>query len=214
MIGMKQVHRIVMFWFAISSVLSSFVVTHADETVVAVLETELGDIEIELFVAEAPHSAGSFLAFLDSGRYEGAGFNRVVRPDNDNGAPKITVIQGGLLDMLMLREDDLVPHETTAQTGIKHLDGVLSLARSGASGSGGMFFICIGDQPSLDYGGERNADGQGFAAFGRVVSGMDVVRKINTRRETRSDPNPYLENQMLANPVMITRAYRRPTRSS
>ena len=174
-----------------------------------VLETELGAIEIELFTKQAPASTGSFLTFVDEGRYEGEGFNRVVRPDNDNGNPVISVIQGGVLDPLMFRENDLVKHETTQQTGIKHLDGVVSLARSGASGSGAMFFICIGDQPSLDFGGARNADGQGFAAFGRVTSGMDVVRAINQKTDTRADPNPYVQNQMLMNPIEIIRAYRK-----
>ncbi len=179
-------------------------------TVKAVLETTLGDIEVELCVDEAPRSAGSFLRFLDSGRYNGGGFNRVVRPDNDNGEPAITVIQGGVLDFDSLTEEDLVPHETTAQTGIKHVDGVLSLARGKpGSGSGGMFFICIGAQPALDYGGARNKDGQGFAAFGRVVSGMDVVTKINANTECLKVDDRYLYNQILAQPVRIKNAYRK-----
>ena len=191
------------------AVLFMTITATAQSNVEVVLETELGAIEIELFTKQAPASTGSFLKFVDEGRYEGEGFNRVVRPDNDNGNPVISVIQGGVLDPLMFRENDLVEHETTQQTGIKHLDGVVSLARSGASGSGAMFFICIGDQPSLDFGGARNADGQGFAAFGRVTSGMDVVRAINQKTDTRADPNPYVQNQMLANPVKIIRAHRK-----
>ena len=104
----------------LSSALSTGLQAQSGETVIAVLETTLGDIEVEVFVDKAPHSAGSFLRFLDDGRYKGGGFYRVVRPDNDNGEPTITVIQGGLLDTSALNVDDLVPHETTDQTGIKH----------------------------------------------------------------------------------------------
>ena len=72
-----------------------------------------------------------------------------------------------------------VAHETTAQTGILHTDGVISMARDAPGTATTEIFICVGDQPSLDFGGMRNPDGQGFAAFGRVVSGMDVVRAIH-----------------------------------
>ncbi len=180
-------------------------------TVDVVLETSLGQIEIELFVDRAPLSSGSFLKFLDDGRYNGGVFNRVVRPDNDNGNPIITVIQGGVPESAMVGPEDAVPHETTRQTGILHTNGVVSLARSEpGSGGGAAFFICIGDQPSLDFGGTRNADGQGFAAFGRVTGGMDVVEAINEIRETRAVDDPYVANQMLAEPVVIQRAYRKP----
>ena len=118
--------------------------------------------------------------------------------------------QGGLLDTTELQAEDLVSHETTDQTGIKHTDGVLSLARRDpGTGSGGIFFICVGDQPSLDYGGKRNEDGQGFASFGRVVSGMEVVRKINAIKETRAVDDPYMRNQILVEPVVIKNAYRK-----
>ncbi|MXX28450.1 MAG: peptidylprolyl isomerase, partial [Gammaproteobacteria bacterium] len=89
-------------------------------------------------------------------------------------------------------------------------DGALSLARGApGTGSGGMFFICIGDQPALDFGATRNADGQGFAAFGRVIAGMDVVRAINAMRETQAVDDPYVENQILAEPMIILDAHRR-----
>ena len=175
---------------------------------VAVLETQLGSIEIELYTDAAPLSAGSFLDFVRNGRFTNAGFYRVVRPDNDNGHPLITVIQGGLLDTSILTEDDYVEHETTQATGIKHTDGVISLARGEpGSGTGATFFICIGDQPSLDFEGQRNPDGQGFAAFGRVIAGMDVVKAINAQNQTQASPDPYMANQLLAQPVMIERAY-------
>ncbi len=88
------------------------------------------------------------------------------------------MIQGGLFEDI--HPDMLKPiaHETTKQTGILHKDGVISMARYGPGTATSEFFICVGDQPSLDFGGRRNGDGVGFAAFGKVVEGMDVVRKI------------------------------------
>ena len=169
----------------------------------------MGVITVEVWVHQAPRSAGSFLKFVDDGRFSDAGFYRVVRPDNDNGSPPIRVIQGGVLDDQGITAADQVPHETTQMTGIVHTDGVLSLARSApGTGSGGTFFICIGDQPGLDFGATRNADGQGFAAFGRVVEGMDVVRAINALTDTQAVTDPYVEHQILAQPVAITAAYR------
>ena len=180
----------------------------AADPVIAVLETSLGKIEIELFLDQAPLSAGSFLKIVRQERFDNAGFYRVVRPDNDNGYPLISVIQGGVLDTTALTQADLVDHETTKTSGILHTDGVVSLARSEpGSGTGATFFICIGDQPSLDFGGQRNLDGQGFAAFGRVVGGMDVVRAINGMSNTQSSPDPYTENQILAQPVRFQRVY-------
>ena len=141
--------------------------------------TELGDIEIEVDVARAPISAANFLKYVDAGKYDGGRFHRTVRADNQKAHPvPIGVIQGA---SAARGADDLfppVPLERTRDTGLLHRDGTLSLARAGVDTATDHFFICIGDQPELDYGGRRNADGQGFAAFGRVVSGMDVVRKI------------------------------------
>ncbi len=88
-----------------------------------------------------------------------------------------------------------IVHETTDVTGIAHLDGTLSMARAAVGTASSEFFICIGDQPELDYGGRRNADGQGFAAFGRVVEGMEVVRTIQSGA---------VRGQMLEEPVRIT----------
>ena len=173
-----------------------------------VLETSLGDITIAADEARAPQSAGSFLDYVDNGWYDGAGFYRVVNPENDNGSPVISIIQGGVLD----GEERLaaVPLETTAQTGIRHEDGVISLARGAPdSGSGAAFFICIGAQPSLDFGGLRNPDGQGFAAFGRVVAGMAVVRAIHRQSSNGVSDSPYTAGQILDEPVIIRSAYRK-----
>mgnify|MGYP001819449414 FL=1 len=171
------------------------------------LVTELGDITLEIYESRARQSAGSFLQYVDGDFYQNAGFYRVVSPENDNGQPIISVIQGGLLtDVEPLSP---VPLETTKMTGILHQDGVISLARGApGSGSGAAFFICIGAQPSLDFGGQRNADGLGFAAFGKVIEGMDIVRKIHGQNADGPSDSPYTEGQMLAKPVRILEAYR------
>ncbi|MCD6566601.1 MAG: peptidylprolyl isomerase [Bacteroidales bacterium] len=159
------------------------------------ISTEIGEIEIEIFEKEAPVTATNFLECIKKGMFRNTSFYRVVsmenQPDNDI---KIEVIQGGL------GWDDSIPglepiiHETTDITGIKHLDGTLSMARDKPGSASSEFFICINDQPELDYGGKRNPDGQGFAAFGKVVKGMDVVRKIQKLDNT---------GQMLDKPVII-----------
>ncbi|WP_297091618.1 peptidylprolyl isomerase [uncultured Draconibacterium sp.] len=143
------------------------------------MRTGLGSIIVELDTVSAPITAGNFLKHVRANTFENALFYRVVRPDNQPDSPvKIEVIQGGIYTQP--RFDGIAPiaHETTAVTGIKHLDGTLSMARMEPGTASTEFFICVGDQPELDYGGKRNPDGQGFAAFGRVISGMNVVRAI------------------------------------
>jgi peptidyl-prolyl cis-trans isomerase A (cyclophilin A) len=89
--------------------------------------------------------------------------------------------------------------ERTNVTGLRHIDGTLSMARSGPDTATASFFICIGDQPELDFGGRRNRDGQGFAAFGQVIEGMDVVRAINRSAA---------EGQTLRPPIALVRVER------
>ena len=178
---------------------------HAQTRVV--LETELGAITIEVYEDRAPLSSASFLAYVDAGYYDGAAFYRVVTLENDNGSPLIEVIQGGVTDEA--RQLPPVEHETTQETGIVHEDGVISLARSDpGTASGEAFFICIGDQPALDYGATRNPDGLGFAAFGRVIEGMDVVRAIHSRDANGPSEDPYTDGQILTSNVTIVSASR------
>ena len=159
------------------------------------ISTEIGEIEIEIFEKEAPVTATNFLEYIKKGIFKNTCFYRVVNMENQSDNEiKIEVIQGGL------RWSDSIPglepiiHETTDITGIKHLDGTLSMARDKPGSASSEFFICINNQPELDYGGKRNPDGQGFAAFGKVIKGMDVVRKIQKLDNT---------DQMLDKPVMI-----------
>ena len=144
-----------------------------------VIETELGDIEVEIDSIHAPVTSANFLRYVDLGFYRFGRFHRTVRADNQpNDKVKITVVQAGL-DPYRVKDFPPIPLERTKDTGLKHKDGTISMARDGPNTATSDFFICIGDQPALDYGGKRNPDGQGFAAFGRVLLGMDVVRKIN-----------------------------------
>ena len=157
------------------------------ETIILIsMETELGSIQMELYPDRAPITVSNFLRYVDENRYKDFHFYRVVhmenQPDND---VKIEVIQGGLGFDKHPMELPTIVHETTDKTGIRHLNGILSMARLEPGTASSEIFICINDQPELDYSGKRNPDGQGFAAFGKVISGMDVIRKIQLLPETK-----------------------------
>ncbi|MFH1845629.1 MAG: peptidylprolyl isomerase [bacterium] len=144
------------------------------------LRTTLGDLVVEIFCDRAPLTSANFLRYVDEDRFAGAHFYRVVTLANQPGdSITIEVVQGGL----GFAESNLrlppVAHETTELTGIQHTDGVISMARLEPGTASSEFFFCIGAQPHLDFGGMRNPDGQGFAAFGRVVAGMEVLRAIH-----------------------------------
>ena len=166
--------------------LTFLMVSYARETIIPIsMETELGPIQLELYPDRAPITVSNFLRYVDENRYDDLHFYRVVhmenQPDND---VKIEVIQGGLWFDKHPMELPTIIHETTDKTGIRHLNGILSMARLEPGTASSEIFICINDQPELDFGGKRNPDSQGFAAFGKVISGMDVVRKIQLLPET------------------------------
>ena len=167
--------------------LTFLMVSCARETIIPIsMETELGPIQLELYPDRAPITVSNFLRYVDENRYEDLHFYRVVhmenQPDND---VKIEVIQGGLGFDKHPMELPTIVHETTDKTGIRHLNGTLSMARLEPGTASSEIFICINAQPELDFGGRRNPDGQGFAAFGKVISGMDVIRKIQLLPETK-----------------------------
>jgi len=144
-----------------------------------IIQTDLGNIEVEIDTIHAPLTAANFLRYVDLGFYRFGRFHRTVRADNQpDSKVKIAVVQAGL-DSLRVKDFPPIKLERTSVTKLLHKDGTISMARDGPETATSDFFICVGDQPALDYGGKRNPDGQGFAAFGRVVLGMDVVRKIN-----------------------------------
>lgn len=142
------------------------------------IHTALGDIVAEIDTISAPVTAANFLRYVDAGMYAGGSFHRTVKPDNQPGnAVKIEVIQAGR-DSAHAGEFAPIPLERTSVTHLTHRDGTVSMARGGPDTATSDFFICIGNQPALDYGGRRNPDGQGFAAFGQVTDGTDLVRQI------------------------------------
>lgn len=156
------------------------------------IETKYGKIEIELYIDKAPKTAGAFLSFVDAGLYENTSFYRVLNVSNQpSNAPKTEILQGGLWRTKNEKARSIpgIPHESTGTTGIKHKDGVISVARLEPGTANCEFFICIDDQPGLDEGGENVADKLGYAAFGKVIHGMSVVRKIYMQ----NDRNQYLD---------------------
>jgi peptidyl-prolyl cis-trans isomerase A (cyclophilin A) len=168
----------------------------ADSTQTVMLQTEYGVIQVVLFMKQAPVTCANFLYYVHLTGEKGGTFYRTVTPENQpDNSIKIEVIQGGFnlegVDSTCIHPIVL---ERTSITGLSHVNGTLSMARSDPDTGSTEFFICIGDQPSLDYGGMRNPDGQGFAAFGRVTSGMEVVRLIQLLPA---------EGQMLNPPVII-----------
>lgn len=144
------------------------------------IKTSLGNIEIELYAEKAPVTVTNFLKYVDASMYQNSSFYRVCTPENEAERDvKIEVIQGGNVDRSKAFE--AIQLETTKETGLQHQDGMLSMARTAQLHSAtSHFFICVGAQPALDFGGKRNTDGQGFAAFGKVTKGMDIVRKIQS----------------------------------
>jgi peptidyl-prolyl cis-trans isomerase A (cyclophilin A) len=177
----------------------------ADEkpaTVRVVIQTDVGDIEVELDAAKAPNTTANFLKYVDGKFYDGGRFHRTVRDDNQpDDKVKIGVVQAGINPDRMKDEFPAIKLERTKDTKLSHKDGTISMARDGPDTGTSDFFICVGDQPELDFGGKRNPDGQGFAAFGRVVKGMDVVKKIQAAKA---------EGQTLAPPVKIVKIVRKP----
>lgn len=157
------------------------------------IETSLGDIIVELYPGKAPITVTNFMKYVDSNLYENSTFFRVCTPKNEAERDiKIEVIQGGSIDNS--KSFDPIVLEITNNTNVLHKDGTISMARSSANTATSSFFICINDQPELDFGGKRHNDGLGFAAFGKVTKGMDIVLKIQSGEN---------KNQRLLEPIII-----------
>jgi len=172
------------------------------------VQTELGDIVIEVDPARAPITVANFLKYVDAGHYDGGMWHRTVKMDNQpESTVKIEVIQAGVNPERAKEGFPAITLERTNATGILHKDGAVSMARGMPDSATSGWFICINDQPSLDFGGKRNPDGQGFAAFGRVISGMDVVRKIQMAPSS-SDRTTNTEAQRLTPPIKIVKVAR------
>ena len=170
-----------------------FLNSFSQKTVSCIIETSFGSIQIELYPEKATVTVANFLKYVDAKLYDGTSFFRVCTPENEKERKiKIQVIQGG--DIPEVKQFAPIPIETTQQTGIKHEDGTLSMARDTPNSATCSFFICVNDQPELDFAGKRNPDGQGFAAFGKVTKGMNVVKEIQAQK---------VKGQYLINPVTI-----------
>jgi len=173
-----------------------------------VLQTEMGPIEIEVYQDKAPASAEDFLYYVDNGLYDNEGFYRVVRADNDPLKMGMSIVQGGRLDTLPVTAG--IAHERTTNTGLPNVAGTVSIARDApGTGSAAYFFINVSDNPFLDTGGTRNPDGEGYAAFGKVISGMDVIASIHGQNTSGASQNGITDGQILTKPVRIKRAYRK-----
>jgi len=166
-----------------------------------VITTSLGKLVVELDAKNAPKTVANFLRYVDAHRYDGGIFHRTVKPDNQpDKVIKIEVIQAGVNPKFEKMDFPPIKLEQTNSTHLRHVDGTISMARDTPDSATSDFFICIGDQPELDFGGKRNSDGKGFAAFGHVVSGMQVVRKIQ---------HSPAKDQALTPPILIKSIRRR-----
>lgn len=170
-----------------------FLNSNAQKKICCDINTSLGNIRIELYPEKAPVTVTNFLKYVDHQMYDGTSFFRVCTPENEKDRKiRIEVIQGG--EIAEEKQFEPIPIETTKQTGILHRNGTISMARDTPDSATSSFFICIGDQPELDFAGKRNPDGQGFAAFGKVKMGIKVVRNIQKQKEN---------DQRLIEPVSI-----------
>jgi len=200
--------------FAVFLFLTVTIAAHAQapvRPVVVIFETELGVITMEVDIVHAPITGGNFLKYVDGKFYDSGIVNRAVRPDNTTRHDvEIQVIQFQINPDRNREQFPPIPMERTSVTGLKHSNGALSMARSGPDTARASFSITIGDQPELDFGGRRNADGQGFAVFGRVLEGMDVVKKIQSAHTLPAGQRGPYGTESLDPPIKIFKAYRKP----
>ncbi len=160
------------------------------------IETNFGDILVELYPEKAPKTVAAFLSYMDSGYYKGSSFYRVLKEeDQPSMSFKSELIQGGIWGTKnkLLASLIGIAHENTKQTGIQHTNGTISLARGDTGTATSEFFIVVGDQPAYDYGGDANQDKQGFAAFGKVIKGMEFIKQIHSQPDNQTSFLPPIE---------------------
>lgn len=173
------------------------------------LTTALGGVTIDADTERAPVSAGDFLRHAEHGNLTHVSFLRAVDTGNDPATPPISVLQAAPLREVPGYAP--IAHESTVETGLRHWDGAVSLVRAEPGTASGLtFFICLGDQPKLDAGGTRLPDGLGFAAFGTVTSGMNLVRTLHDQPRDGAAPVAAMNGQILTEPVPILSAQVRP----
>lgn len=156
-----------------------------------VIETSVGNIDVALDSARAPRTVANFLRYVDSGHFENGQFHRTVTLENQpQDSVRIEVIQGSVRRMRPDSGFGAIDLEPTSETGLRHIEGTISMARASANTATSSFFIVIGSQPELDAGGRRQKDGLGFAAFGQVTRGMEYVRVIQNAPHTNQNLTP------------------------
>ncbi len=191
-----------MRWLLIQIFSFTLALASAQNNPIIEIHTSYGVIGLELYNDKAPVTADNFIRYINEYRYKDATFYRVVKENNQpNSNVKIEVVQGGLYEDEHPMFLPPIKHESTDKTGVQHLDGTISMARYGPGTATFEFFICVGDQPSLDHGGNRNSDGEGFAAFGRVVYGMEVVKQIHNQ----PDSSQYLVPRIKIDTMIVVR---------
>jgi len=201
---MKMLTAAIVAWLAASAAAGQ---NSAGTNPIVVFDTAKGAIEIEVDPVHAPLTAANFLKYVDGKFYDGGTINRAVRPDNTTRHDvEIQVIQFQMDRARRGEQFPPVPLERTNATGLTHVNGALSMARAGPDTATASFSIVIGDQPEMDFGGKRNPDGQGFAVFGRVVKGMDVVKAIQS---SPTGQRGAYGSETLDPPIAIVKAYRR-----
>lgn len=178
------------------------------EKVRVTLQTAKGDILIDLEMKRAPITAGNFLRYVDEKRFDGTSFYRAARTRN---AEKSGFIQGGIRHSLR-RSLPPIAHEPTSKTGLKHVDGAISMARNAPGTAMGDFFITVGPAVSMDARPGKSGDNLGYAVFGKVVGGMDVVRRILAAPTVPGAGSGGMKGQMITAPISIIAARRATNR--
>lgn len=203
-------HSLIKFFLTLMFLIVPFTASaEQGRTINVVIETDKGDITLELYPEKAPVTVDNFIQNVKAGLYEGGRFYRASRLDNNPTAKRkvLTLIQGGKNEQKQEREP--IAHETTIQSGLSHLDGVISMARLDPGTATTEFFICIGDNSGLDTGSTRYEEGkrEGYAAFGRVIKGMDVVVAIQQQPtgSRAKDDDDWFGQQLINDTVVIER---------
>ncbi|MGZ5986508.1 MAG: peptidylprolyl isomerase [Caulobacteraceae bacterium] len=171
----------------------------AQDQVMVAVKTSKGTITLQLEAAKAPITVRNFLRYVDAKLFDRSSFYRVSHVPN---APDHGLVEGGL------RGDPKkvfkpIAHESTAKTGLTHKDGTVSMARRGPGTATADFFIVVGDQPGFDADPSGEGDKDGFAAFGQVVEGMDVVHAIFEQKVSATAGVGAVKGEMLSPPVPI-----------
>lgn len=176
----------------------AFAQTEGFATTSVALTTPLGRVVIALETQRAPITSANFLRYVDQKRYDGASFYRASRPPGST-SDSYGLVQGGLRNL----PERLLPpiaHESTRQTGLRHVNGTISMGRNAPGTAQADWFICLGDQPYLD------ADDQqpGFAAFGQVTEGLEIVKQILVMPTDPDAGTGSMKGEILKDPVPIT----------